>query len=167
MSFKIFYPASRCLAGLCFLLVIVMAGCASQPKVKDNPWKAQGVDTTPTPLGTFQGILPCADCPGIDTRLTLVQYGPNIAEGTYSLQQTYEDRNVKPLVTAGDWTTLRGDAADPDAVVYQLDPDHPEHSLYFLKTDENKLEQLDSNLKEMPSNLNFILTKKDAGQTQN
>ena len=167
MSFKIFYPSACYRTSLCFLLAIALTGCVSQPKVKDNPWKSQGVDTTPTELGTFEGILPCADCPGIDTQITLVQYGPNIAEGTYDLQQTYQNRNVKPLETKGDWTTLKGDAVDDNATVYQLDPDQPEHSLYFLKIGDNKLEQLDSDLKEMPSNLNFILTKLKAGQTQN
>ena len=149
------------------LALILLTGCASQPTQKDNPWKAQGVDTTPTLLGDFHGVLPCADCPGIDTYLTLTQYGPFIAEGTYVLKQAYLGRSVKPLEIKGDWTTLRGDDADENAVVYQLDPDHPEHSLYFAKRGKNKIEQLDSNLKPMSSKLNFTLTKPGSAKPKN
>jgi len=56
----------------------------------------------------FVGDLPCADCPGIRTDLTLKRKAPGWAEGTYVLSETYLERGG-PRVTTGDWTTLRGD----------------------------------------------------------
>ena len=143
-----------------YLLLFVCSltlGCASQKSLKDNPWKGSGADTTPTLLGVFKGVLPCADCPGLETELSLTQYGPNIAEGTYSLKETYQSRNTQPLQSQGTWTTLRGTPKDDNATVYQLNPDHPEKSRYFLKLDDSTLEMLDEQL-EIPTQ-NFLLKK--------
>jgi copper homeostasis protein (lipoprotein) len=51
-----------------------------------------GPDAAPAhPLGTlpatFSGTLPCADCPGIDVHLNLLE------EGVYFLRETYQDRD--------------------------------------------------------------------------
>ncbi len=35
---------------------------------------------------TYAGVLPCADCPGIDTTLTLLE------DGTFRLREAYRDR---------------------------------------------------------------------------
>ena len=110
-------------------------------------------------LGVFRGVLPCADCPGIETELTLYHAGPYVDEGTYSLKLTYRDRAVQPYVSRGDWTMIRGDAKDENASVYQLDPDHPEKSLYYLRVHPNELRQLGRNLKEMGSPLHFTLKR--------
>lgn len=45
--------------------------------------------------GTYQGTLPCADCPGIRIRLVLMQ------DGTYELQTRYLDRQAYPTVVRG------------------------------------------------------------------
>ncbi|KAA8735113.1 copper resistance protein NlpE [Acinetobacter qingfengensis] len=45
--------------------------------------------------GIYQGTLPCADCPGIKTVLTLH------ADKTYKLEETYLERNVQPIITEG------------------------------------------------------------------
>jgi uncharacterized lipoprotein NlpE involved in copper resistance len=100
-------------------------------------------------LGPFVGTLPCADCPGITTSLTLTREGEFVAEGTYRLEETYIDRGA-PIVTTGDWTTLRGDAADEDAVVYQLEPDQPEKSRAFVKLNETTIRLLDADMKAVP-----------------
>jgi hypothetical protein len=101
----------------------------------------------------FAGDLPCADCPGIRTELTLTRKGAGWAEGTYSLSETYLERGG-PRVTTGDWTTLRGDAADEDATVYELEPDHPERSRHFLRVgDDAALKALDRDLKPWPKGL--------------
>ena len=51
-------------------------------------------------------------------------------------------------MTTGDWTTLRGDAVDPDASVYQLNPDHPETQRNFLRVgDDLELKVLDRDMK--------------------
>jgi hypothetical protein len=95
----------------------------------------------------YAGDLPCADCPGVRTELTLTRKAKGWAEGRYSLSETYLERGG-PRVTTGDWTTLRGDAVDPDASVYQLDPDHPETQRNFLRVgDDVELKALDKDMK--------------------
>jgi len=106
----------------------------------------------PLVLGPFVGTLPCADCPGIVTTLTLARKDVGWAEGTYRLEQTYIDRGP-PVVSTGDWTTLRGDAVDEDAVVYQLNPDGPKSTWAFKKVDEATVRLLDGDMKEIPSSV--------------
>ena len=101
----------------------------------------------------FTGVLPCADCPGIRTTLTLKRKGPGWAEGTYRLSETYIDRGG-PHMTTGDWTTLRGDAADENATVYELDPDHAERARHFRRVGPDRaLKALDRDLKPWPKGL--------------
>jgi uncharacterized lipoprotein YbaY/heat shock protein HslJ/uncharacterized lipoprotein NlpE involved in copper resistance len=58
------------------------------------------------PTGTFEGVLPCADCPGIQHRLTL------LADQTYHLRTEYQDRpdgvfdEIGSLAVTADGSTL-------------------------------------------------------------
>lgn len=95
----------------------------------------------------YAGDLPCADCPGIRTELVLTRKAKGWAEGTYRLTETYLERGG-PKVTTGDWTTLRGDAVDEDASVYQLNPDDTEKQRNFLRVgDDLELKALDRDMK--------------------
>ena len=107
----------------------------------------------------YAGVLPCADCPGIRTELTLTRKAKGWAEGSYSLSETYLERGG-PHVTTGDWTTLRGDAVDPDASVYQLDPDHTERQRNFLRVgDDVELKALDKDMKRWGGKVPDTLTR--------
>ena len=109
---------------------------------------------------TFEGLLPCADCPGLKTELVLTPKGEGWAEGTYRLTETYLERGG-PTVTTGEWTTLRGDAVDPDATVYQLDPDKPHGSRYFLRVGQDEaIRTLDGDMKTLPPGLPDRLDRK-------
>jgi copper homeostasis protein (lipoprotein) len=143
-----------------FFLLASLIGCSPKPMVNGSLYNSSSAPKgSPMLLGLFKGVLPCADCPGIETELAL--YHPNIYtdEGTYRLKLTYLDRNVKPVVTQGDWTMLRGDADDENASVYQLEPDHPEQSAYYLRVNSNELLQLDKDEKKIGSKLNFTLKR--------
>lgn len=109
-------------------------------------------------LGTFEGVTPCADCPGIQTRLTLIQDAPYSAEGIYELSLTYLERDVEPFVTTGIWTTERGTPTDPDATVYVLNPDMPEKTQRYLRVDDETIRQLDQEGNEIDSSLPFDLS---------
>ncbi len=79
------------------------------------------VTITTDSVGTFAGLMPCADCAGILTELHL--YEEQGRPVRYELMETYMgtrdgDRSIG---TAGRWTTLRGSAADPAATVIQID----------------------------------------------
>jgi copper homeostasis protein (lipoprotein) len=103
----------------------------------------------PLVLGPFLGVLPCADCAGISTELTLRRKADGWAEGSYVLRELRADRRT-PTVATGRWTTLRGDAVNDDAVVYQLDPNDPMKSRHFLKVGDKAVQALDDNLRPLP-----------------
>jgi copper homeostasis protein (lipoprotein) len=144
----------------CLVLLLTLTGCSPKPFTNASLYNNnQSPVTGSLLLGTFQGTLPCADCPGIQTELSL--YHPNLYtdEGTYVLKLTYLDRAVEPIVTQGEWTILRGDAADENASVYQLEPDHPEKSSYYLRVNAREIRMLDKDEKEMKTKLNFTLKR--------
>jgi putative hemolysin len=116
-------------------------------------------------LGTWRGTTPCADCSGIVTTLTLYQKEPNnYIDAVYRLQLRYIDRGS--FTKYGEWTVLRGRPGDPDATVYQLDPDKSGKQ-YYLRVDDNTLQQLDGDMKPIDSKLNFTLKKINASQSKN
>jgi copper homeostasis protein (lipoprotein) len=47
--------------------------------------------------GNYEGVIPCADCPGIKTELFLSQ------DGLFRLSETYLSRSTQPIVTTGQW----------------------------------------------------------------
>lgn len=72
----------------------------------------EGTDSTAVPPaapdavanwpGFYSGTLPCADCPGIDTRLWVR------SDSTFVLQQLYIDRDSVPQGTIGQWHVVNG-----------------------------------------------------------
>ena len=112
-----------------------------------------------TNLGTFKGTLPCADCSGLETVITFTKKDTNSAEGAYSMTETYTGKSVKPIETKGDWTTIRGTKKDANATVYQLNPEKPDESEYYLKVDGTHIKMLDKQENEIKSPMNFTLTK--------
>jgi copper homeostasis protein (lipoprotein) len=148
-------------------LALVLSGCkpAPQPAAKPPALAAAAAPTALEPLlvGVFAGDLPCADCPGMATRLTLVRKDTGWAEGRYLLVQTYRERAVPSLVKTGDWTTLRGDADDPDASVYQLDPDKDAGGELFRKDGEQTLRALTPAMRPFPAGLPGTLTRQTVG----
>ena len=108
---------------------------------------------------TFAGTLLCGDCPGIKTELVLTRKAAGWAEGTYRLTETYLERGG-PTVTTGDWTTLRGDAVDDDATVYELNPDDPKTARHFLRVgDDQAIRILDGDMKPLPKGLPDTLSR--------
>lgn len=125
------------------------------------------LSATPTPSvtqdlsTTYVGKLPCADCEGIEEELILTRKDVNSSEGTYILKDTYLGKDAAPIETTGKWTTDRGSASDPNAVVYVLNYDKPDEISYFLRVDENIVRMLDRNKAEIDSPFNQTLTKKE------
>jgi len=86
-------------------------------------------------IGTYEGATACADCTGIQTRLRLYAKGKNdFTDTIYVITRTYlGGRNGDQSSTGrGEWAVLRGDASNPDATVYALNPDTLEQAQYFL-----------------------------------
>lgn len=155
--------------------LLLLAGCskgAEPPTAPPPPRFAPPKPPVPPPAAvvtpeaaaepmslTFAGTLLCADCPGIKTELTLTRKAVGWAEGAYRLTETYLERGG-PIVTTGDWTTLRGDAVDDDATVYELNPDAPKTARRFLRVGDDKaIRVLDGDMKTLPKGLPDTLNR--------
>lgn len=77
--------------------------------------------------GTYEGVLPCADCPGIKTEVVL-------SEDTYILRRTYLERSETPFESSGKYIwDITG-----NKIILKGEEPH----LHFLVA-ENMLVQLD------------------------
>lgn len=93
---------------------------------------------------------------------------PNtLAPTTYQLNSTYglTEQGAPSFMGGGNqveiqgkWAIVKGTKTNPEAVVYQLDPDKPQGSLSFLKGDENVLFILDKDRNLMVGNADFSYT---------
>src|SRR3546814_5487154 len=68
----------------------------------DNAPAPEGLDVRAF-AGRFEGTLPCADCPGIDSALELG------ADGTYSLHDAYRESDGATNDVTGTWTVERSE----------------------------------------------------------
>ena len=95
-----------------------------------------------------------ADCVKVKWELTLYRDPHKLTPSTYRLRGTfYRDR-----IGVGRWAIVRGTKTDPAAVVYQLDPDKPETSLFLLQADGNVLLFLDRERNLLVGNADFSYT---------
>jgi hypothetical protein len=91
------------------------------------------------------------DCFKLKWKLTLSRDTLTLAPTTYQLLTTNQrEREIK-----GNWTILRGTAANPDAIIYELDPDIPEKSISFFVADENILYFIDKKNRLFTGNQDF------------
>jgi uncharacterized lipoprotein NlpE involved in copper resistance len=77
--------------------LLALSGC-SAPTVGStarNPDPAHSSRNALDWAGTYQGVLPCADCPGIRTRLVLQ------SDGGFELSTQYIDRQPAPQLRRG------------------------------------------------------------------
>jgi len=108
----------------------------------------------------YAGTLPCADCPGIETELSVVRESENATAGFFLLTENYMDSGEQPFVTYGDWKITQGTKTDSSALVYELSTGNPDEAkVYLLIVDENHLRLLDSEKAEIDSSLDYTLTK--------
>lgn len=88
---------------------------------------------------TWLGVLPCADCDGIQTRLQLVRDGDR---RTYSLEETYLGAEGEAVFRQeGRWVEEPVEGAE-DGAGYRLDPGERASRRYLLRAD-GALDQLD------------------------
>jgi copper homeostasis protein (lipoprotein) len=110
-------------------------------------------------LGTFAGLLPCADCAAIRTELRLYAE-PRSGDATrYELTETYlktreGDRSIE---RSGRWTMTRGSASDPDATVYQLDSGRADARRNFVRAGDDELRLLDRERRELSTSARHVL----------
>jgi len=126
---------------------------------------ASGAPTPGTAIlfGTYKGTLPCGDCSGLDTVIRLYAKGKyDTTYAFYVRSQTYRGAPHGDVVLTdrGDWALLRGDATNPDATVYQLNPGDEQHSESWLVQEKGSaLTQLGRDQKPIDTKMNMTLRR--------
>jgi hypothetical protein len=97
----------------------------------------------------------------VEWKLTLFRHAVTQAPTTYKLVSTnryaVKETNMfsQPGTTTeseGKWIMVRGTKTNPDAMVFQLNPDKPEIALKCLRLNDNLLHILDADEKLMIGN---------------
>ncbi|RRA97725.1 hypothetical protein [Larkinella rosea] len=131
------------------LLLVVQSARAQEARAGNVPSKTYS--RTPlaegaTVVGHFEGRFPCAEITKdwkmpVRPECVKMKWGLTLFQDPVTHQPTTYQLNRK--ARAGKWAIVRGTKTDPEAVVYQLDSDTPEVSVYLLKGDDNVLFVLD------------------------
>jgi heat shock protein HslJ len=126
------------------ILIIGMSACKSKESNRGDQSKS-----TFDRQGTYTGIIPCADCPGIQLQITLNQ------DYTYKIVEEYQGKKYAVYKSAG---TFQWESGDSYIVLNDL---NGRPSRY--KTGENTLTQLDMYGNVISGELaeNYILVKID------
>jgi copper homeostasis protein (lipoprotein) len=118
----------------CFLLLLTLAA-APEENVITGAKPAPG---PAGPTGTFEGLLPCADCPGVQHRLTLSP------DGSYHLRRKYQEKPNGTVDEVGSW------ALSSDGKVLALQGDR-DGARYFSVASADRVTQLDTRGRPIPS----------------
>ena len=121
-------------------VAVLSAACATAPKT------AQQLNDDYT--GTFFGVLPCADCSGIETEVTL-QPG-----GSYKIGEVYENKTAASFDSSGKWTPA------PDLKYVELTDSKTSAKTYYAFDGKDALKKLDASAQPIKSDLNYTLTRK-------
>lgn len=139
------------------LICMAIFACQNSAKTggKDSTLAA---DTEVVTTVTYSGTLPCADCEGIVTELTLSANSES-KEQYFKLKETYQGKN-QSFPSEGNFAILQGTPADPAATVIQLNPDKDKNlQRYFQKVSAQELKQLDNEMRTIDSKSNYSLKK--------
>lgn len=137
-----------------YLTLNASASWAQEPRQTNVPSKTTSRMPVPegaSVTGEFHGRFPCAEIAkdwkvAIDPdrwkmkwALILFQDPATGQPTTYRLRGTLN----RAATRDGQWAIVTGTPTDPNAIVYQLDSDKPDVSVYLLKGDDNVLFILD------------------------
>ena len=101
--------------------------------------------------GTFNGSLPCASCPGIETELTLSP------DGTFAMTETYIDQPDGTQKSQGTWS------AEQDGARLRLDPDSKsENDRVYEIVSNDEVRMLDLGAQRIESGLDYSLRRSGA-----
>ena len=125
------------------------------------------VTGTPISKDTYAGVLPCADCSGLLTKITFSRDQAYQAFGTYVMEETYEGKSDTPYITKGEWHQERGIPSDPYASLYVLTQADGGQDSYYLQVNPTTIEMLGSNRSKIDSPFNMTLTKQPTTQIAN
>ncbi|MBV7528587.1 copper resistance protein NlpE [Chitinophaga sp. sic0106] len=144
---------------LLFLLTTACNQANTQKSTADSTIIAGG--TTEGQWVTYTGTLPCADCGGILTKLSINETETD-GNRRFKLTETYQatKNGDQDFNSEGAYTVIKGSASDPNAEVIVLNPDKDKNlQRYFQKVSADELRMLDGEQKNIQSNLNYTLKK--------
>jgi heat shock protein HslJ len=131
-------------------LALGMYSCKNSSSVSPVV-SAVSPQTTLDWAGTYSGVVPCADCPGIEMELTLN------TDSTYTLQMTYQERaSVYSNSGSFTWDNTGTKITLKDMGEFGSD-------LYLVQ--ENKLILLDADGNLIESDHNYTLSKTEAASS--
>ncbi|GAB4025824.1 hypothetical protein [Spirosoma gilvum] len=145
---------------------------AEDPRQTNMPSKTTSrtpVPTGPSVVGEFHGRIPCSEiakdwkitvspeCWKVKWALILYQDPVTHLPTTYHLKGSLN----RSAAREGKWAMIRGIKNDPNAIVYQLDSDKADASIYLLKGDDDILFILDQqrNLRVGNENVSYTLNR--------
>lgn len=110
----------------------------------------QGCSTSKPAIdpGAYYGMLPCADCPGIDYELQLNE------DGTYRETMDYQERSVEPYVTSGKYKLTK----DGKLKLLEASKDGG-NSMYAVEGDSLRMLDQDGNAIDSPLANHYVLTR--------
>ncbi|QHT68947.1 copper resistance protein NlpE [Rhodocytophaga rosea] len=127
---------------------------------------AAALITEKTKEVVFAGRTPCQeiakaynlpkneDCFKLKWKLTLKRDSITFMPSTYQLSSNID----RSRIIEGKWAIIKGVEGNPDVVLYQLDPDKPNQSFYFLAGDQNVLFFLNKKKQLLTGNNKFSFT---------
>tara|TARA_R110002020_G_scaffold15245_33_gene54464 strand:+ start:249 stop:728 length:480 start_codon:yes stop_codon:yes gene_type:complete len=145
-----------------FALLLALAACGTdrdEPAVRDEepaPLSGLAPPDEEAFVRTWQGVLPCSDCSGIQTRLTLRR--DDEGGQRFELEETYLGAEAGNVFTLeGGWRQMhqRGDSGP--AVVFRLDPDGADQ--WFELQPDGSLELLDARGQPRPDAIGHRLQR--------
>jgi len=156
--------ARRLLAFTLLIVLLQLPGLAfSQGKARIRTQAAPD-STAAIPdhvYASYEGVLPCADCSGIKTTLTLFTPSRH-----FTMEKTY--LGMEGLAMAfgaeGSWTRFKGRPGDPGAVIIRLEEEGPEGTSYFEVVNPDgkggtALRALDKEMKPIETRANVTLQR--------
>lgn len=128
------------------LLSLILTGCALTQKDKPDG----------TLYGHWQGTLPCADCSGIETRLTLFRNPDH-----YQLKEIYlgksDDQNT--FTRNGDWRLVQQEAGVGQGII-MLSPADGKTQRQLARQPSGALTFLNNQGEPIASDLNYTLQRR-------
>jgi copper homeostasis protein (lipoprotein) len=138
---------------LFFASLIFLFACSGKPQTETEA----EADKTEASMyaGVYGGILPCADCEGIDTELTLNE------DNTFTFIEFYLNKSESDLfLTEGSWET---EGSPAHIALKESATQGAPRKLYFapvMHGQNRDLIMLDQNARPIKSDLNYTLLRK-------
>jgi len=132
-------------------------------EVTESSTKEIVLESTGSTWVNYSGVLPCADCAGIQTELKL-ENSPEKIERSFELSETYletkdGDRNYK---TTGIYEVIYGLEDNPGAMAIRLLDENNAPFKSFLQEKSGQLTLLNQEEKPIQSKLNYSLEMLDS-----